>query len=554
LALIKKKHLMRSRFSSLLLALLSTTLLAARGLAAPPSPPLWGNLVPGPYRVGFRSIWQLDYSRRYNTVFDDKTTYAAGKAPRPILINTWYPAETSDEFKPMPHRDYLAIQTEDPRLSRFASKLIAFEQGIVCKELTGRSIAELTDRQRQLLEQFWDTPTASRRNAPSVDARFPLVVYHAGFGSSYQDNAVLCEYLASHGYVVVGSTYMDPNGESFHVDGYQNSARDIEFLIAHARRHSIVDWLHIGLVGHSGGAQASLVCRAQDGSPIDAVVSLDTTQDYHSLSTPGWEEMTKTLLEKSKNLDGPLLIATNAYAIFQLVDSLKDADRYYLTFRELDHNDFIDQGIQRRVLECAVNPDKADLRSGLESARGSYEALCAYIRDFFDVYLKNPSAESKKSLLKKYGQNKLGGRAPRVDHVPPGVTGPEPYREGSDTPPTPRQFRALLAARGVEATVALLKQFHEKDPTAPILGRDFGDSLVEELLDKGRVQAAIAFYRLYGSYDPKLLGIFTRRGDNSRRFGATRGARQYYKKALMLDPMDAVAAERLKSLEEPKKD
>ena len=70
----------------------------------------------------------MDYSRKYNTVFDDKTTYAPGKAPRPILINMWYPAEGSDDFKPMPHRDYLAIQTEDPRLARFASKLIEFER------------------------------------------------------------------------------------------------------------------------------------------------------------------------------------------------------------------------------------------------------------------------------------------------------------------------------------------------------------------------------------------------------------------------------------------
>ena len=128
---------------------------------------------------------------------------------RPILINTWYPAETSDDFKPMPHRDYLAIQTEDPRLARFATKLIEFERGVVCKEMTGKSIAELADPERRLLEQFWDTPTASRRNAPPVDAKFPLVVYHSGFGSSYQDNAVLCEYLASHGYIVVGSLYME---------------------------------------------------------------------------------------------------------------------------------------------------------------------------------------------------------------------------------------------------------------------------------------------------------------------------------------------------------
>src|SRR6516225_10184386 len=62
------------------------------GAANSDSPPLWGKLTPGPYAVGFVSSWQLDYSRRYNTTFDDKKSYATGKAPRPILINMWYPA------------------------------------------------------------------------------------------------------------------------------------------------------------------------------------------------------------------------------------------------------------------------------------------------------------------------------------------------------------------------------------------------------------------------------------------------------------------------------
>ena len=105
----------------------------------------------------------------------------------------------------------------------------------------------------------------------------------------------------------------------------------------------------------------------------------------------------------------------------------------------------------------------------------------------------------------------------------------------------------------MDAVIALLKHFHEKDPAAPIFHRDFGDSLVEELLDQGRTQDAVAFYRLYGSYDKRFLGTLTRRGDAYLRFGAKEGARKYFRKALILDPADAVAAERLKSLDELKK-
>ena len=65
------------------------------------APPLWGGLTPGSHAVGFRATWELDHGRTYNMTFSDKTRYAAGKAPRPILINTWYPAERPADARPM---------------------------------------------------------------------------------------------------------------------------------------------------------------------------------------------------------------------------------------------------------------------------------------------------------------------------------------------------------------------------------------------------------------------------------------------------------------------
>ena len=121
---------------------------------------------------------------------------------------------------------------------------------------------------------------------------FPLVVYHSGAGSSFEDNAVLCEFLASHGYVIVGSVFQDQNGRSFNIDVVRASSRDMAFLIAYARQLPFVHRDHAGLVGHSAGAQAALIFRSLARSPVDAVVSLDTTQDYFSLATPGWEYMT----------------------------------------------------------------------------------------------------------------------------------------------------------------------------------------------------------------------------------------------------------------------
>ena len=310
-----------------------------------------GKLATGPFAVGFRSLWQLDYSRAYNTVFDDKSVYATGKAPKPILVIMWYPAEKSSAPAPMTHRGYLKIETEDPRLAKFAAKLAEYERSIIGKFLTGKPDQELTETDRRRLEDVWNTLTASRAMPRRLDGRFPLVIYHPGAKSSYEDNAVLCEFLASHGYFVIGSSFGDATGASLEVDGRQGSARDLEFLIAYARRMQNVDWHHVGLVGHSLVLRRSCF-TAQDASPVDAVVSLDTTQDYDGLGTLGWEYLTKPLLESPRNFKMPLLMVANAHAVFELADSLKYCERLYMTLADQNHSDFVSEGIVRHLVGC----------------------------------------------------------------------------------------------------------------------------------------------------------------------------------------------------------
>ncbi len=528
------------------------SLLVVTGRNAGPAPPPWGKLAPGPYAVGFKSLWQLDYSRVYNTVFEDKTAYAAGKAPRPILINIWYPAEQSSELTPMLHRDYFKIQTEDPRLARFALKLADYERNIVSKEVMGKPIAELNDNERLRLDRAWAAPTACLRDAPPLDARFPLVIYHSGAQASFEDNAVFCEYLASHGYVVIGSAFQNATGDTLAVDGGDGSARDLEFLIAHARRQPNVDWQHIGLVGHSLGAQAILMFRAQVASPVDAVVSLDTTQDYHTLASPGWQDLTKLLLKNSDYVNGPLLMVANAKALFQLADKLERAERYYFTISGQDHNDFIEQGLQMRARENEAKPGDRELASALESARTGYESVCAYALKFFDVYLKNQKGR-REELVKRFRDTKFGGRQPHVEYLPVGATGPEPYREELNLPPTLRQMRLIIAGRGVEEALALLKRWREKEPETPVLQEEYGFALVDECLGYGRIKDAIAITRFYSLHIARFPTIFLRRGDGCKNAGLKSFAMDYYKKACLLDPSDALSAARLKELTEPMK-
>jgi predicted dienelactone hydrolase len=547
-------------------SLTSLVVTAMPGLAGAQAPPLWDKLPPGPYVVGFKTSWQLDFSRRYNMTFDDKTTYAPGKAPRPILVNVWYPAKATAASKPMPHRGYLEIQSSDPQLAKFATKLAEYDRAIIAKETLGKPAKELTDREILLLEQFLDTATACTRNAPPAEGRFPLVIYHSGYGSSFEDNSVLCEFLASHGYVVFGSAYQEPGGSSFNIDGKLTSAGDIQFLIGHARQFANVDWNHVGVIGHSGGAHVALMYRAQSGCLADAIVSLDTTEDYYSLADPRWEPMTTVVTNNRANMTGPLLMVANPHAFFQLADALSSARRYYFTIRDLDHDDFISQGGIARALRHRLRfpsapeagspkvvTDKAAEKASLEAVRSAYESLCVYVLRFLDAELKGDAA-GKEFLEKEYRDTKLSGTAPHVVFMPVGRTDPDPYPEHGSQPPTPRQLRRVLREHGGEQTIALLRRFRKDASAEPIFHPGFGLALVGELLDRGKTQEAIAFnsfYREFGVDIGKMLLSF---GEAFLRQDRRSLARDYFKKVLVLDPSNREAAGKLKELGGLKKD
>src|SRR5947199_8741711 len=125
------RHYLRNIGAVIMASLLA---LGSAGAGQAQSPPLWHKLEPGAHAVGFKSYWHLDYSRRYNKTFDDGTTYATGKAPRPILVNVWYPAQHNGDGKRMPHGDYLKIQSEHPQLKRFSAVLAEYNHAVIARE------------------------------------------------------------------------------------------------------------------------------------------------------------------------------------------------------------------------------------------------------------------------------------------------------------------------------------------------------------------------------------------------------------------------------------
>ena len=118
----------------------------------------------------------------------------------------------------------------------------------------------------------------ARRDAPTLPDSFPLVLVAHGNGHTAIDQAILCEYLASHGYVVVSvpspmiARPMNGIGESGDYAERQSLALEAAAHTASRNVHVRLDG--IAIVSHSFGARAALL-HAMRADNVETLVSLD---------------------------------------------------------------------------------------------------------------------------------------------------------------------------------------------------------------------------------------------------------------------------------------
>ena len=152
----------------LLLAILipMAGVLGTSSKTAPPDP-----LSAGPFPVGVTTTVFIDTNRTDNFT----------KQPRTLVTEIWYPA--ANEARRMPKNKY--------------SDFIPGGITPVTDELITKAYRM---NAAQMDKTYWNEAV---RNAPVRKGRFPLVVFSHGNGGSRNQNTFWCDYLASHGYIIV---------------------------------------------------------------------------------------------------------------------------------------------------------------------------------------------------------------------------------------------------------------------------------------------------------------------------------------------------------------
>jgi dienelactone hydrolase len=224
----------------------------------------------GPLPVGVTTIVFVDSSRTDNFT----------KQPRTLVTEIWYPA--TDEARQMPKNKY----------SDFIPGGVTPEIDKLIAETFKISVAEVD-------KLFWNE---AHRNAPVREGRFPLVVFSHGNGGSRHQNTFWCDYLASHGYIIVSAdhtgnarwTIIDGKPIALQAGERLNSAKDrpldVSFLLdqmvrwdagADPRFAGRIDTEHAAIAGMSFGSFTAHWAADRDPR-FKAVVAMSGAPPVHT--------------------------------------------------------------------------------------------------------------------------------------------------------------------------------------------------------------------------------------------------------------------------------
>jgi hypothetical protein len=405
-------------------------------------PLLWGSLKPGPNAVGYRSLFQLDHTRQYDPELVTDPAKPPAHKPRPILICVWYPARKT-AAEPMAYRQYLDVPAGDAVIAPFVKRLARHIPAVVSETTVGKEPAYRTPAETAAFERLLATKTFAVKDAPPAEGRFPVVLHHPGLGGVADDSSVLCELLASHGYVVLSSAYPNYDAQGVGIGSdLHTSFRDMEFLARYARELPSADADRLGATGHSWGAIAVLHWAALPDSPLRAFVTLDSGFEYGSIEDTGYEPLVSHMRTYKGSIRAAVLRFAGRPGLkvnFDFLEPhLKYAPQYQAAVASLTHNDYLTHG----AIGPALLPEKWPDPKG--ARRTSYDRLCRHVLLFFDATLKQQAAAHEALEKSVRGEGLDDGFRLKCKPAAP-------------APPTQAQLASYLKEHGVEKTLELVR-------------------------------------------------------------------------------------------------
>ncbi len=477
----------------------------------------------GTYNIGFKQYQKADASRTYTRVFD----WTNNTISRPILISIWYPSnETTTQKTTI--LSYLEIFKNEQEWEHLPNDQLLnwFRYPIN----SSHNEAMLQKNTNAFVE------------SAIADGTFPVVVYAPSYEASSIENFVLCEYLASHGYIVISSPSRGADTRFFTggtVKDMEAQARDIEFLVQEVLKMKQADHDKMATMGFSFGGLSNVLAQLRNDR-MKAIVSLDGTirYNYNVLKQSPFHDIKKVDVPfihfAQKDIPETVLTADKIdpklNTEFEFYDRLVHSNAYKLKFHDLTHANFSSFGILFRPRD--VRQDKSD-----EKILASYKILSNYTLHFLDAYLKDDQT-SLAFLTNTPTQN---GISPRVLSAE--------AKKAQEKPLTIQDFNDLAAERRYQNLEALHAQLLKKHPTMELPEWKLNKLGLQLLYNPKTSQHAILVFQFATYLYPKSANLLDSLAEAFLFINDEKNAIANFKKSLQLDPKNQNAIDRLKELE-----
>lgn len=466
----------------------------------------------GAYDVGFRSIYAIDLSRADVPFSDwDGKLYSdnLNLKGRAVPLHIWYPGKAFGQALPFEHFAMLINRKSAGQKPEALRELSI--QSLIDQANALKGADDLTEKDLQKLFQL---QTNSYLNIEPVEGKFPLIIFPNG--TSPANQSAMCEYLASHGYVVVG---MALKGRYAHVvdasvRGLEVAVDDLAFGLEQLLTLPNVDSDQIALIGNaiSSSFCAALASRNQK---IKALVSLEGG----FLSRFEQNILEETVFYEPQSMSLPILAiyAPHPSISPEYIYPLRYSERYFAHFPKMTEFHFLNFGLFDEYVPGIIGEAKGSTKEG-------FQVASELILSFLNAKVKNQA----EGLAQMYSESSYESVIDTLFKL-----------EGLVPPPNLAVLKDLFLNQGFEAIESVFNSHVEQGDQQPFSKQFFHD--VRDWLawkkDPDYIHRARLYELAVTSYPESSLHHYYL-AHYLKRTGKDQAAISYFQKTLELLPGD----------------
>jgi len=291
------------------------------------------NTNSSPYNVGFNYFKLQDTTRKY--IIDNDTV------SRPLLMHFWYPSHENNIDSSLNFKNYIDLISKREKFNIPSSEVDGYTYNFI-DAYAGFAKQHLGIDTNLTTQQILDYSVNAHHGIKMVKKRkkFPLIIYAPSNSKSAVQNHIICEDLASHGFMVisVGSAGNESLSRKNDQISIMAQVFDMEYILKYFEDSLKLKHHGLGLFGFSTGGLATTIFQMRN-EDVGAVFSMDGSQEYgHYITLSKVDDFN---LNKMKV---PYCILTNNYenfSIYPFYNSIVSNDKYMFRMPYLDHNGFV---------------------------------------------------------------------------------------------------------------------------------------------------------------------------------------------------------------------